>query len=145
MIKPTVLIIEDEKNIRNFIGATLEHNGYGALYAAKGAEAVSMVSSHMPDVVLLDLGLPDMDGTEVLQAIRKFYAKPVIVVSARSEEGEKVRTLDMGADDYMTKPFGTDELLARIRLAIRHMQTPGGQEKVLYYYKPRKENVKRGV
>ena len=130
MIKPSVLVIEDEKSIRNFIAAVLEHNGYVVLQASGGEEGVSMASSYMPDAVLLDLGLPDIDGTEVLKAIRKFSEMPIIVVSARNEEAEKVNALDSGADDYITKPFGTDELLARIRLAMRHIRTSGGQEKV---------------
>lgn len=128
MSKPTVLVVEDEKSIGNFISAVLEHNEYSVLQVSNGNDAVSMVSSHMPDLVLLDLGLPDMDGMEVLKIIRNFTGLSIIVVSARNEEGEKVKALDYGADDYITKPFGTNELLARIRLALRHKQTSIKQE-----------------
>ncbi len=120
MNKPTILVVEDEKSIGNFICAVLSHNEYNVLQAKNGADALSMVSSHMPDAVLLDLGLPDMDGIEVLKMIRNFASLPIIILSARNEEKEKVTALDLGADDYITKPFGTNELLARIRLALRH-------------------------
>jgi two-component system, OmpR family, KDP operon response regulator KdpE len=118
--KPLVLIVEDESGICNFISAILGSNGFGAIKAQKGKEAISMVASHCPDLVLLDLGLPDMDGIDVLKSIRQWTSVPVIVVSAREMEREKVEALDLGADDYITKPFGTSELLARIRTALRH-------------------------
>lgn len=120
MKKTTILIIEDEKGISNFISTTLQANGYKALQAYTGDSALSMISSHCPDLVLLDLGLPDMDGLEILKSIRKWSGMPVIVVSARDREQDKVQALDYGADDYLTKPFGTYELLARIRTALRH-------------------------
>lgn len=123
MSKYSVLVVEDEKGIGNFIAAILEHNDYNLLKTDSGNEAVSLVSSHMPDIILLDLGLPDMDGLEVLKLVRKFTSVPIIVVSARGQEKEKVEALDLGADDYITKPFGTNELLARIRLALRHANT----------------------
>ncbi len=129
MSKMTVLVIEDEKSIGNFITTVLEHNEYTVIRATTGNEAVSLVSSHLPDVVLLDLGLPDIDGLDVLKMIRNFAGLPIIVVSARGEETEKVKALDLGADDYITKPFGTNELLARIRLALRHKQAPIMEEK----------------
>jgi two-component system KDP operon response regulator KdpE len=122
MNKTTVMIIEDEKGIGNFIAAVLEHNEYNVLKANTGNEAVSLISSHMPDLILLDLGLPDMDGLEVLKMAKQFSSAPIIVVSARDMEKEKVEALDLGADDYISKPFGTNELLARIRLALRHLQ-----------------------
>ena len=121
-----VLIVEDDRAICNFIRRVLEANGYEALIAFCGREALSMLTSHCPDVVILDLGLPDMDGFEVITELRKWSLMPVVVVSARTDEREKVRVLDAGADDYITKPFGTSELLARIRTAIRHTRMTGG-------------------
>lgn len=121
--KPLVLIVEDEAGICNFISAILASNHFDVLKTAKGREAVSMAASHCPDLVLLDLGLPDMDGVEVLKKIRQWSNIPVVVVSARGLEREKVEALDLGADDYVTKPFGTHELLARIRTALRHSRS----------------------
>lgn len=120
--KPLILIVEDEEGICNFISAILTSNDYNVIKTAKGKEAVSMAASYCPDLILLDLGLPDMDGLEVLKTIRQWTGIPVVVVSARGYEREKVEALDLGADDYITKPFGTPELLARIRTAIRHSQ-----------------------
>lgn len=117
--KLSVLVVEDEPTICNFIATTLSANDYKAIKSKSGKEAIALISSHCPDIVLLDLGLPDMDGLDVLKEIRLWSSLPIIVVSARSEEQEKVRALDLGADDYITKPFGTSELLARIRAAIR--------------------------
>ncbi len=116
----TVLIIEDEKTIGNYIEAILANKDYRTLRAADGVTGLSLYASHHPEVVLLDLGLPDMDGMEVLKKIREFSSVPVIVISARIQEREKVDALDEGADDYITKPFGAEELLARIRTALRH-------------------------
>lgn len=118
--KQTILIIEDENTICNFISTTLVANDYKVLKATNGREAISSFSSYCPDVILLDLGLPDMDGLDVLKQIRNWSSVPIIIVSARDQEKEKVTALDLGADDYITKPFGTSELLARIRTAIRH-------------------------
>lgn len=118
--KNTILIVEDETVISNFIAAILTANQYGVLKAKSGSEAVMMVTSRCPDLVILDLGLPDMDGTAVLKSIREWSKIPVIVVSARTHERDKVEALDLGADDYITKPFGTAELLARVRTAFRH-------------------------
>ena len=115
-----VLIIEDETAISNFIATTLKSNGYMVLLSSSGKEALSMIASHCPDVILLDLGLPDIDGLEILKQLRKWSSIPVIIVSARVNEEEKVEALDAGADDYITKPFSTSELLARIRTAMRH-------------------------
>lgn len=128
--KATVLIVEDETGISNFMSTILQANGYRPLTAENGATAISMISSHCPDVVLLDLGLPDMDGLEVLRFLRKWSkGVPVLVVSARGGEDEKVRALDMGADDYIMKPFGSSELLARIRTAVRHsVKMESGQD-----------------
>lgn len=125
-IREKILVIEDEKSIARFISTILTANGYEAMRAASGAEAMSMISSHCPDLVILDLGLPDMDGLDILRQLRSWSTLPVVVVSARSHEQDKVSALDLGADDYLTKPFGTEELLARIRAAIRHTRTPDG-------------------
>ena len=122
-IREKILVIEDEKSIARFISTILTANGYEAMRAASGAEAMSMISSHCPDLVILDLGLPDMDGLDILRQLRSWSTLPVVVVSARSHEQDKVSALDLGADDYLTKPFGTDELLARVRTAIRHTRT----------------------
>ncbi len=120
--KPLILIVEDEEGICNFISAILTSNEYNVIKTAKGKEAVAMAASYCLDLILLDLGLPDLDGVEVLKTIRQWTGTPVVVVSARGHEREKVEALDLGADDYITKPFGTAELLARIRTAIRHSQ-----------------------
>ena len=128
-IKDKVLIVEDEQSISNFISTILSANGYDTMIARTGEEALTMISSHCPDLIVLDLGLLDMDGIEVLKSVRKWSNLPVVVVSARQHEDDKVEALDCGADDYLVKPFGTSELLARIRTAIRHTRTtlPGGQ------------------
>ena len=118
--KYTVLIIEDEGNIRNFMAAALTANQYKVLTAKDGQQGMVMISSYHPDVILLDLGLPDMDGMEIIRSVRSWSLVPIIVVSARDMEEDKVEALDAGADDYVTKPFGTSELLARIRSALRH-------------------------
>ena len=124
--KMLILIVEDESGISNFISAILTSNDYNVIKTSKGKEAISMTASHCPDLILLDLGLPDIDGIEVLKNIRQWTSVPVVVVSARGHEREKVEALDLGADDYITKPFGTSELLARIRTAIRHSQKISG-------------------
>ena len=118
-IREKILVIEDEKSIARFISTILTANGYEAMRAASGAEAMSMISSHCPDLVILDLGLPDMDGLDILRQLRSWSTLPVVVVSARSHEQDKVSALDLGADDYLTKPFSTGELLARIRALTR--------------------------
>ena len=122
-VKDKVLIVEDEQSISNFISMILTANGYDTITVRGGEEALTMISSHCPDLIILDLGLPDMDGMEVLKSVRKWSNLPVVVVSARSYEHDKVEALDCGADDFITKPFGTSELLARIRAAIRHTRT----------------------
>lgn len=118
--KLSVLVIEDEKSICDFIAKTLNASDYKAVTAGSGKEGLAILTSALPDLVLLDLGLPDMDGIDIIKQIRKWSSLPIIVISARVQEREKVAALDAGADDYITKPFGTDELLARIRTAIRH-------------------------
>ncbi|MEG2083910.1 MAG: response regulator transcription factor, partial [Oscillospiraceae bacterium] len=118
--KYTVLIVEDDQGIANCISAILTANEYAVLRASSAADAQMMINSHCPDIILLDLGLPDGDGRDVLKSVRKWSQTPVIVVSARTHERDKVSALDLGADDYVTKPFGTSELLARVRTALRH-------------------------
>lgn len=122
-IKDKVLIVEDEQSISNFISMVLNASGYDTIIVGSGEEALTMIASHCPDLIVLDLGLPDMDGMEVLKSVRKWSNLPVVVVSARNHEHDKVDALDYGADDYLVKPFGTSELLARIRTAIRHTRT----------------------
>lgn len=120
MIKCSVLIIEDEKNIQNFVGKALKRHDYRVLYACSGHEGLEIIRSQCPDIILLDLGLPDMNGDQVIREVRTWSSIPIIVISARTAESEKVTSLDLGADDYITKPFGTSELLARIRASLRH-------------------------
>ena len=118
--KLSVLVIEDEKSICDFIAKTLNASDYKAVTAGSGKEGLAILTSALPDLVLPDLGLPDMDGIDIIKQTREWSSLPIIVISARVQEREKVAALDAGADDYITKPFGTDELLARIRTAIRH-------------------------
>lgn len=120
MPKFTVLIIEDEKNIQMFMGKVLKRHEYKVLYADTGAQGLEIIRSQCPDIILLDLGLPDMDGSQIIRDIRTWTSTPIIVISARAAEREKVSALDLGADDYITKPFGTSELLARMRASLRH-------------------------
>jgi two-component system KDP operon response regulator KdpE len=132
--KYKILLVEDEGNILNFVTALLEANDYQVISAKNYSNAKTMYASHIPDLVILDLGLPDKDGSTLLGDIRKKDLTPVIVLSARSEEREKVKMLDMGANDYVTKPFGSEELLARVRTALRNSRhstseghLPGGK------------------
>jgi two-component system, OmpR family, KDP operon response regulator KdpE len=115
-----ILIIEDEPPIRRFLRASLTNEGYRLNEAATGDEGLRVASSQPPDLVILDLGLPDIDGQEVLRRLREWLTAPIIILSARDQELQKIRALDGGADDYVTKPFGIGELLARMRTAIRH-------------------------
>ena len=136
MNKTSILIVEDDRPIRNLIVTTLKTHEYKYLTAENGREAILEASSHNPDIILLDLGLPDMEGVDVIKKIRTWSNMPIIVVSARDHEKDKVEALDMGADDYITKPFGTSELLARIRAAIRHFRgtskNQGERQKVTF-------------
>lgn len=118
-IRDRVLVVEDDKRINSFYKAALEANNYDVLFAKTGKEAYSMITSQCPDVVILDLGLPDMDGMTILSKIREWSRMPVIVVSARTHERDKVAALDMGADDYITKPFGLLEFVARVKAVLR--------------------------
>ena len=136
-MKPTIriLVIEDERNILSFITSVLESQNYQVISASNATEGLSQAASSTPDLILLDLGLPDLDGTEVIQKIRTWSAVPILVISARTQEQDKVLALDLGADDYITKPFGNSELLARIRTALRHtMQHQTGSDPLLQPY-----------
>jgi two-component system KDP operon response regulator KdpE len=124
-----ILIVEDEPPIRRLLRATLAANDYRALEATTGAEALSALRHYRPDLVLLDLGLPDIDGLELIAKIRSAGPVPIIVLSSRGDEAAKVTALDAGADDYVTKPFGADELLARLRAALRHRLQQQGAER----------------
>ncbi|MEI6389992.1 MAG: response regulator [Verrucomicrobiota bacterium] len=122
---PVALVIDDEPQIRRLLRVTLEANGYRVFDAATGQDGVAQAAQRRPDVVLLDLGLPDLEGTEVLKRLREWSRVPVIVLSVRDREDDKVAALDAGADDYVTKPFNSAELLARLRAALRHVQPQG--------------------
>ncbi|WHZ16908.1 MAG: DNA-binding response regulator KdpE [Nitrospira sp.] len=130
----TVLLIEDEAEIRRFLRATLPSHGYRLYEAPTGAEGLVQAASRNPDIILLDLGLPDMDGAEVIRQVRAWTAIPILVLSARDQEQVKVAALDLGADDYVTKPFGVDELLARMRAALRHAARPPGDGESLFAF-----------
>lgn len=119
-----VLVVDDELAIRRFLRTALSIHGYKILESASGQEAVQVTAAQKPDLILLDLGLPDMDGVEVIRQLREWTQTPIIVLSVREQESEKVIALDAGADDYLTKPFSTGELLARIRVALRHSVSP---------------------
>ena len=121
MNKPLILIVEDDPPIRNLISVTLEAHEYRYITAGNAANAILEATSHNPDIMLLDLGLPDMDGVEVIRKIRSWSNMPVIVISARSDDTDKIEALDAGADDYLTKPFSVDELLARLRVTLRRL------------------------
>ena len=134
MSKCSVLIIEDEKNIQTFMGKILKRQEYRVLYADTGAQGLEIIRSQCPDIILLDLGLPDMNGFEIIREVRTWTSTPIIVISARTAEQEKVSALDLGADDYITKPFGTSELLARIRSYVSHC--PGLRTDSPLYLRP---------
>lgn len=121
--KTQILLIEDDKSIASFITTSLSGNGYRVIHALDGKEGLSLAASNCPDIILLDLGLPDIDGCEILKELRTWCSVPVIVISARTREQDKVNALDLGADDYIAKPFGTAELMARIRTSLRHSYT----------------------
>ena len=129
-IRSKILVIEDDQGICNFMRATLIAEGYDVIVVSSGGSAMDVIASHCPDCVLLDLGLPDMDGNQIIEHVRKWASTPIIVISARSLEEDKVQALDLGADDYITKPFGTNELLARIRTALRHRHTASGNDEI---------------
>lgn len=124
---PLLLLVEDELPMRRFLRASLQAQGYRLIEAGTAAEATVAITTHNPDLVLLDLGLPDGDGIELTRRVREFSRVPIVVVSARGRESDKVDALDAGADDYLTKPFGLHELLARIRVAFRHRDATAGE------------------
>ena len=135
MNKPLILVVEDDTPVRNLITTTLKTHEYRYLSAQNGASAVMEALSHNPDIVLLDLGLPDMDGVEIIRKIRSWSNMPIIVISARTEDSDKIVALDAGADDYLTKPFSVDELLARLRVTQRRlslMKTDAAQESPIF-------------
>ncbi len=138
LAKTSILLIEDEENIRSFISTALKNTNYKITTAKGGNDGLHLSASLCPDLILLDLGLPDLDGMEVIRKLRSWSSIPVIVISARTNEHEKARALDLGADDYITKPFGTVELLARIRTSLLHshqMQYMASTEPAPYHYK----------
>lgn len=126
MKKPVILVVEDDGYITNVLKSLLEANNYQVHTCVTGKAALQLAASHVPDVVLLDLGLPDMDGVSVLTQLRQWFSGPIIIISARTQETEKVQALDLGADDYINKPFSAPELLARIRVALRQMNRAAG-------------------
>jgi len=129
--RPLILVIEDEPGIRRFLRVSLDEEGYRLIEAQTGRQAMVMVKSRPPDVIILDLGLPDMDGVEIIDFVRSWSKLPIIVLSARTKDLDKVEALDRGADDYLTKPFSVSELHARLRVALRHTTqavTPEGRE-----------------
>ncbi len=130
--KPNILIIDDEEDIRSFLSVSLTNAGYKVQEARDGQEALKWVESRVPELVILDLGLPDKDGKDILGTIRKWSSVPVIILSARDQETEKVEALEIGADDYLTKPFGIAELLARIKVALRHVSRIEGKTDNIY-------------
>ena len=127
MNNPLILVIEDDAPVRNLMVTTLKTHDYRYLTAKNGAEAIRMASSHNPDVLFLDLGLPDMDGIDVIRQVRTWSNVPIIVISARSDDGDKIEALDAGADDYLTKPFSVEELLARLRVTLRRLSLLSGE------------------
>ncbi len=130
MNKPLILVVEDDSTVRNLISTTLRANDYKYITAATGESAIAEASGKNPGIVLLDLGLPDMDGIEVIERIRSWTNTPIIVISARSEVDDKIRALDAGADDYLTKPFSVEELLARLRVTSRRLASMVETEQV---------------
>ena len=125
MNKPLILVVEDDSTVRNLITTTLKSNNYAYITAPTGEAAIAAATTQQPDIMFLDLGLPDLDGVEVIKRIRSWSQLPIIVISARSEDADKVAALDAGADDYLTKPFSVTELLARLRVAQRRISVSG--------------------
>jgi len=140
-----ILLVEDEPQMRRFLRVALEGSGYRYLEAGTGQEGLALAAQHRPEAILLDLGLPDMDGLDLVVRLREWSRIPVIVISARGQETDKVGALDAGADDYLTKPFGTRELLARVRVALRHAGPEAQQEPVFVLDRWRVDLAKRQV
>jgi two-component system KDP operon response regulator KdpE len=129
---PTVLVIEDEAPVRHFLRTTLSEHGFQVFEAHSGQDGLAQAMARNPEIILLDLGLPDLDGLEVTRKLREWSSVPIIVLSARDQEPDKVTALDLGADDYVTKPFGAKELLARMRVALRHQARAGEKEESIF-------------
>lgn len=144
---PVILIVEDEPQMLRFLRASLSTHGYRLIETTTAADGLAQAAARSPDVILLDLGLPDMDGLEVVRRLRGWSHTPIIVLSARGQDEDKINALDAGADDYLTKPFSVGELLARIRVALRHIATAasGGQEPVFTVGELRVDLAKREV
>ena len=135
MNKPLILVVEDDPSVRNLITTTLKTNDYRYVVAPNGSAAIMEATSHNPEIILLDLGLPDMDGVQVIQTVRSWSNVPIIVISSRSEDNDKIKALDAGADDYLTKPFSVEELLARLRVTQRRlsqMQSENGVQSAVF-------------
>lgn len=128
--KSKILIVEDDASIIQFLHSCLTNSDYDVITASTGQSALDIIASHCPDLILLDLGLPDMDGNRIIESVRSWTRVPIIVISARSDETDKAHALDLGADDYLTKPFGTIELKARIRTALRHTRTTAEDDQI---------------
>jgi two-component system KDP operon response regulator KdpE len=129
----TIIIVEDEAQIRRFLRTTLASEGYQVFEAETGKQGLTEAATRKPDLIILDLGLPDMDGVEVVKGVRSWSSVPIVILSARSQESDKISALDAGADDYLVKPFGVGELLARIRVALRHVSTlANGEEEGIF-------------
>jgi two-component system KDP operon response regulator KdpE len=145
--KERILLIEDDPQMRRFLRVTLQSRNYDLIESSTGEDGLAQAATRNPDAILLDLGLPDIDGLEVTRRLREWSGVPIIVLSARGQENDKIKTLDAGADDYLTKPFGAGELLARIRVALRHRaaQQNGQEESVFVYDNLRVDLVKRHV
>ncbi len=125
--KTTLLLVEDDPQIQRFLAAALEAHGYKLFVAATGAEGLWLAQARIPQIIIVDLGLPDISGLKVIEQLREWYRRPILVLSARDRECDKVNALDLGADDYLTKPFGIGELLARLRVALRHQDEYAGE------------------
>ena len=145
MIGPVVLVVEDELPMRRFLRASLESQDFQVVEADSAREAIAAATSYNPEVVLLDLGLPDLDGLELTRQRREWSKAPIIVISARGREADKVEALDAGADDYLTKPFGVGELLARIRVALRHAREAGGADEPVLEFGPLRIDLARRI
>ena len=143
--EPLILLVEDEPQMRRFLRVALESSGYRYLEAPTGQEGLNLAVQYRPDVILLDLGLPDMDGLDLMTRLREWSRIPVIVISARGQESDKVGALDVGADDYLTKPFGTSELLARVRVALRHADPQAAADPIFVLGRWRVDLAKRQV
>ena len=128
--RANLLVVEDDPQIQRFLATALEAHGYALIAATTGNEGVQLAATRQPDILIVDLGLPDMSGLDVIQRVREWFTRPIIVLSARDKETDKVAALDLGADDYLTKPFGMDELLARMRAALRHQLQVHGERPV---------------